>query len=77
MDHTLFSEEHQLMLKTAAKYGGPNPEILNSTIQNLKILAPEKFLTEADLEKRVFIHQPRGMWWSGKAIFTKSAYYIK
>lgn len=71
MDHTLFSEEHQLMLKTAANKG---PETLNHTIQNLKILAPEKFLTEADLEKRVFFHQPRGMWWSGRAIFTKSAY---
>jgi hypothetical protein len=72
MEHTLLSEEHQLILKAAANK--KNPEELNKAIGFVQMVAFKKFLTEADLEKRVFYHRPAGMYWSGTAISTKSAY---
>ena len=72
MEHTLLSKEHQLILKTAADK--KNPEELSKAIGFMQMIAPKKFLTEADLEKRVFYHRPAGMYWSGTAVSTKSAY---
>jgi hypothetical protein len=72
MEHNLLSKEHQAILKTAADK--KNSEEVDKAISFVKMFAPRKFLTENDMEKRVFYHRPAGMYWSGTAISTKLAY---
>lgn len=65
--HTLLNEEHQKILIDAAHK--KSIEELDKAIQLVRLLAPRKFLTDSELEKRVFHHQPGGMFWGGKAIY--------
>jgi hypothetical protein len=67
--------EHKLMLINAAE--AKDPEILDRVIKLLKIIAPNNFLSEEDMPKRVFHHQPLSRHWSGRAITTKLAYHYK
>lgn len=72
MEHNLLSKEHQAILKAASEK--KNFEEIDKAISFVKMFAPRKFLTENEMDKRVFYHRPAGMYWSGTAISTKLAY---
>jgi hypothetical protein len=59
----MLSKEHKFMLMAASE--SKKTEVIDKAIAKVKQLSPENFLTEEEMQNRVFVHMPYGPHWSG------------
>jgi hypothetical protein len=59
----MLSKEHKFILMAASD--SKKTEVIDKAIARVKRLSPENFLTEEEMQNRVFVHMPYGPHWSG------------
>jgi hypothetical protein len=59
----MLSKEHAFLLMAASD--SKKTEVIDRAIAKVKKLSPENFLTEEEMQNRVFVYMPYGNNWSG------------